>query len=94
MAGFLNRGWKLILSGCGGTSVLARGETLAALAQSAPANQQSASEVGISRPRGAVSTRAIFFSSPGCWSCRGMEGFIIRGVNLFLPVRGGISTLA
>ena len=30
MEGFLTRGWKLILSGCGGTSAFAQGATLAA----------------------------------------------------------------
>ena len=30
MEGFLTRGWELILSGCGGTSALSRGATLAA----------------------------------------------------------------
>ena len=30
MEGFLIRGWELILPGCGGTSALARGATLAA----------------------------------------------------------------
>ena len=30
MEGFLNRGWEVILPGCGGTSALARGATLAA----------------------------------------------------------------
>ena len=30
MEGFLIRGWEIILPGCGGTSALARGATLAA----------------------------------------------------------------
>ena len=30
MEGFLNRGWEVILPGCGGTLALARGVTLAA----------------------------------------------------------------
>ena len=30
MEGFLTQGWELILPGCGGTSALARGATLAA----------------------------------------------------------------
>ena len=31
------------------------------------------------RPEGSA------FSSPGCWSCRDMEGFLIRGWELILP---------
>ena len=30
MQGYLNRGWEIILPGCGGTSALAQGATLAA----------------------------------------------------------------
>ena len=70
--GFLIRGWEIILLGCGRTSTLARGETLAArwLHESQPISnehQQRASAVRISTPFGAVSIREITVFVPGCW---------------------------
>ena len=61
------RGWELILRVYGGTSVLARGATLATrwLDEPHPANQQSPSGVGVSTARGAVSTRVISVFVPG-----------------------------
>ena len=51
----------------------------------ARANQRSASGAGVSKPCGAVSTGGSSFSSPGFRSCKDMEGFLIRGWELFLP---------
>ena len=62
----LTGGWELIPSGCGGISALARGATLA------PAGYMSLSP-------SAIDPRKSAGSSPGCWSCREMEGFLTRG---------------
>ena len=73
MDGFLNRGWELILSGCGGTSALARGATLAALWLHEP---QPISNhlvgLGLPHPAGRYRPGGFAFSSPG-WSYRDME---------------------
>ena len=50
-----------------------------------PAYQHSASGVGVSTPCWAVSTRGITAFVLVCRSCRGMEGYLSRGCNLFLP---------
>ena len=47
------------------------------VASQTPANQQSASMVGVSTPCGAVSTREPPFPFPVCWSCRCVEVFLI-----------------
>ena len=41
--------------------------------------------VGVSTPYGPESTRGSSFSSPVCWSCRCMEGFLNRGWDLVHP---------
>ena len=48
--------------------------------------------VGVSTPRGAVSTRGSLFSCPGCWICKRMEGHRIRGWGLILTGCGGTLT--
>ena len=60
--------------------------TPVALAPRTPANQQSASGVGVFTPCGAVSTwgTTVFVLSV-CWSYRCMEGFMIGGWNRILP---------
>ena len=80
MEGFLIRGWELILPWCDGTSALARGETLAARWIHKP-QPISNHPVGLGFPHRAERYRPgrSLFSSPGCWSRRGMEGFLIRG---------------
>ena len=94
--GFLIRGLELILPGCGGTSALSRGTTLAArwLHESQRISHQP---VGLRfpRPAGRYRPGGYLFSSPGCWSCRYLEGFLIRGWNLYSPgaAGGGIPTL-
>ena len=79
MEGFRIRGYDPILPGCGETSTLARGATLAArwLHEPQPIRNQP---VGLGFPHDAGRYRpgGSPFSSPGCWSCRGMEGFLIR----------------
>ena len=80
MEGFLIRGWELIVPGCGRTSALARGATLAArwLREPQPISNQAVElefphRAGWYRPGGSL------FSSPGCWDYRNTEGFLIRG---------------
>ena len=76
MEGFLNRGWEIILSGCGGTSALSRGATLAAcwLHEPQPISNRSVG-LGVSHLPGRYRPGGSLFSSPGCWSCRYMERF-------------------
>lgn len=65
---FLNRGWDLILSGCGGTSTLAQQEAFPAFWIYEPrpiSNQQSVHMGGISTPCGAVPSRGITVVVPG-----------------------------
>ena len=80
MEGFLSRGWELILPGCGGTSALARGATLAArwLHEPQPISNHP---VGLGFPHlaGRYWPGGFAVSSPGCWIHRDMEGFLIRG---------------
>ena len=92
MEGFLTQGWELILPGCDGISALARGATLAG--SMSPSHQQSPSGLGFPHPTGRYRTGGSLFSSPGCWSCRDMEGFLIRGWKLILRGCGGTSALA
>ena len=86
---------EIILPGFGGTSALSRGATLAArwLHESQPISDHP---VGLGFPHrpGRYRSGRSLFSSPGCWSCRGMERFLTRGQNLILPGCGGTSTLA
>ena len=80
MEGLLIRGWELILLGCGGTSTLSREETLAErwIHEPQPISNQP---LRLGFPHHAERYRRgnPAFSSPGCWSCRDMEGFLIRG---------------
>ena len=92
MEGFLTQGWELILPGCDGISALARGATLAG--SMSPSHQQSPSGLGFPHPTGRYRTGGSLFSSPGCWSCRDMEGFLIRGWDLIVPDCGGILALS
>ena len=89
---FLNQGWEFIFPGCGGTSALARGATLAALwlpepqpISNHPVRLGLPHLAGRSRPGGSS------FSSPGCW--RSMDGFLNRGWELIIPGCGGTSAL-
>ena len=77
--GFLIRGWELILPGCGGTSALARGATLAARGRHEP-HRISCQPERLGFPNTARQDRPgqSPFSSLGCWSCRYLEGFLIR----------------
>ena len=95
MEGIPIRGWEITLPGCGGTSALARGATLAArwLHEPKPISNQP---VGLGFPHRAGRHRpgVSTFSSPGCWTRRYLGGFLIRGWELILPGCGGTSTLA
>ena len=86
MEGFLTRGWELILPGCGGTSAFTRGATLAArwLHEPQPISDHPVG-LGFPHPAGRYRTEGSAFTSPGCWSCRYTEGFLIRGWNLSSP---------
>ena len=71
MEGFLTRGWDLILPGCGETSALARGATLAArwLHEPQPISNHPV-RLGLPHPAGRYRPGASAFTSSGCWSCR------------------------
>ena len=95
MEGFLIRGWDLNLPVSGATSTLAGGATLAArwLHEPQPISNQPVG-LGFPHPAGRYRPGGSAFSSPGCWSCRDMEGFLTRGWELILPGCGGTSALA
>ena len=92
--GFLADGWELIPSGCGGTSALARGATLAArwLHEPQPISNHPV-RLEISIPVRRYRPRRSAFST-ACWSCRDMEGFLTRGWELIPSGCGGTSALA
>ena len=91
----LTRGWELILPGCGRTSALSRGATLAAcwLYEPLPISNQPVG-LGFAHPAGRYRPGGSAFMSPGCWSCRDMEVFLHRGMELILTGCGGTSALA
>ena len=88
-------GWDLILPVCGATLAFARGATPAArwLHEPQPISNHP---VGLGFPHPAERYRpgGSAFASPGCWSCRDMEGFLTRGWEFILPGCGGTSALA
>ena len=97
MEGFLTRGWELIPPGCGGTSALARGAPLVARWLHEPQPISCGDDpVGLGFPHFAGRYRpgGSAFSSPGCWSCRDMEGFLTWRREVILPGRGGTSALS
>ena len=67
--GCLNRGWKSILPGCGGTEGGSNGDVVLSSPGCArptrPANQRSARGIEVSTPCGAVSTREKSIFVPG-----------------------------
>ena len=95
MEGFLTRGWEIIIPGCGGTSALSRGATLAACWRREP-QPIGNHPVGLGFPQraGRYQPEGSAFSSPGWWSCTDMDGFLIRGLEIILPGCGGTSSLA
>ena len=83
MEGLLIR--DLILPVSGTTSTLARGATLASRWLHEP--QQISNQpvgLGFHTLRGGVHLGDLR-SSPVCWSCSDMEGFLLRGWDLILP---------
>ena len=76
MEGFLTRGWEIILPGCGGTSALARGPTLAArwLHEPQLINDRPVG-LGFPHPAGRYRPGGSVYSSRCSWSGRDMEGF-------------------
>ena len=95
MEEFMIRGWELILPECGGTSALARGATLATrcLHEPQPVSNRPV-RLACPHPAGRYRPGGSAFSSPGCWSCRGMEEILTRGWGIILPWCGGTSTLS
>ena len=69
MEGLLIRGWGPILAGCGGTSALARRETLAArwLHEPQPISNHPVG-LGYPHPAGRYRPGEYVFSLPVCWS--------------------------
>ena len=95
MEGFLTRGWERILPGCGGTSALAQGATFDPRWLQEPQRiSNHPTGLGFPHPTGRYRPGVSTFSSPDCWSCRDMEGFMTRGWKRILPGCGGTSTLA
>ena len=79
-------GMEIILPGCDGTSALARGATLAARWLHEPqtiSNQPGG--LGFPHRAGVMNPGDHPVWSPGCRSCRCMEGFLIRRWHLILP---------
>ena len=73
---FLNRGWEIILPGCGGTSALLRGATLAAcwLHERQPISNHPVG-LGFPYPAGRHRPGRSAFTSPDCRSCRDTDFF-------------------
>ena len=92
---FLTRGWELVLPGCGGTSALAQGATLAArwIHEPQPISNHLVG-LGFPHPAGRYRPGGPAFSTSGSWSCRDRERFMIRGWELILSGCGGISALS
>ena len=69
MEGFPIRGWEIIFPGCGGTSALARGATLAArwLHEPQPISNQPV-WLGLPHRAGQYRPQGSSFSFPVCWS--------------------------
>ena len=90
MERFLTCGLELILPGCGGNDALARGATLAArwLQEPQPISNRPVG-LGVLHPAGWYRPWSISLTSPGCWSCRGMEGLLTYRWEFILPGWGG-----
>ena len=95
MEGFLTRGWEIILPGCGGTSALARGATLAARWLHEPqAISNHPVGLGFPHPSGRYRPGGSACTSPGSWSCRDMKGFLTREWDIILPGVRWLSTIS
>ena len=94
MDGFLIRGLEIILPGCGGTSSLARGATLAtrSLHEPQPISNHPVG-LGFPHPAGRYRPGGSAFSSVASWSCGDMKGFLIRVWEIIVPGCGGTSVL-
>ena len=77
---FLTRGREPILPGCGMTAALARDAILAArwLQKPQPISNRPV-ELGFPHPAGRYRPGGSTFTTPGCWSCRDMDGCLTRG---------------
>ena len=79
MEGFLICGWDLVLLVCGATSTLARGATLAARRLHEPQSiSNQPVRLGFPHRAGRYRSGRSPLTSSGCWSCGGMNGFVIR----------------
>ena len=78
--GFKTRGWELTLFRCGGTAALARDVILATrwLQKPQPISNRPV-ELGFPHPAGRYRPGGSTFTTPGCWSCRDMDGCLTRG---------------
>ena len=95
MEEFLIRGWVLILPACGGTSALARVETLTARWLHEPYSISYRPErLEFLNTAGRYRSGRSPFSSPGCRSCSDVKGLLIWGWELIVPGCGGTSSLA
>ena len=95
MEGDLIRGWDFTLPVSGVTSTLARGATLAARWLHEPqAISNHPVGLGFPHPSGRYRPGGSACTSPGSWSVRDMEIFLIRGWENILPGCGGTSALA
>ena len=94
MEGFLIREWDLNLPVRGATSTLAQGATRAArwLHEPKPISNQPV-RWGVHTLWGGIDAGDLPLSL-GCWSCRGMEGFLTRGWEFILSGCGGTAALA
>ena len=94
MEGLLTRGWERILPGCGGTSALARGATLAARSLQEPQLSQITQwGWGFHTLRSGIDPGDQRFR-PRVDGLEDMKGFLTRGWDLILPGCGGISALS
>ena len=94
MEEFLIRGWDLNLPVSGPTSTLAGGATLAARWHAPQPISNHPVGLGFPHLAGRCRPEGSAFSSPDCWRCRDMEGFLNQGWERILPGCDGTSALA
>ena len=91
---FLSGDWNLSSPGAAGPRRWSEGEFLGPRWLHEPQlNRNHLVGLGFLHPAGWYRPGGCALSSPGCWSCRDMEGVLIRGWKRTLPGRGGTSAL-
>ena len=90
---FLISEYEIISPGCTGTSAFARGATFAArwLHGHQPISNRQVG-LGFPHPAGRYRHGGSAFCSPVCWTCKDMEGFLIRKYEI-IPGCTGTSAL-